>query len=186
MGQLLTVSVFFLWLMVRDCYNLFFFLRIRRPPRSTLSSSSAASDVYKRQVKDKITCEDLDILKDAADLHQKSKSLLCSDDCFCKANEDWLLEYLNDRPITRRYSETSGSTNVQNCANYNKIIGDGYDDILNSMKWIEENLNCSGICQTSPFYIFSNVNSQFQPTQPCLNAIKDKMTDLSRICVQVS
>src|SRR5665648_409273 len=26
---------------------------IRRPPRSTLSSSSAASDVYKRQVKDK-------------------------------------------------------------------------------------------------------------------------------------
>ena len=27
-----------------------FFLMIRRPPRSTLSSSSAASDVYKRQV----------------------------------------------------------------------------------------------------------------------------------------
>eukprot|EP00828_Plagiopyla_frontata_P041560 TRINITY_DN5964_c0_g1_i2.p1 TRINITY_DN5964_c0_g1~~TRINITY_DN5964_c0_g1_i2.p1 ORF type:complete len:136 (+),score=11.78 TRINITY_DN5964_c0_g1_i2:19-426(+) len=27
-----------------------FFLRKRRPPRSTLSSSSAASDVYKRQV----------------------------------------------------------------------------------------------------------------------------------------
>ena len=26
-----------------------FFLMIRRPPRSTLSSSSAASDVYKRQ-----------------------------------------------------------------------------------------------------------------------------------------
>ena len=25
---------------------------IRRPPRSTLSSSSAASDVYKRQIKD--------------------------------------------------------------------------------------------------------------------------------------
>ena len=28
----------------------FFFLCIRHPPRSTLSSSSAASDVYKRQV----------------------------------------------------------------------------------------------------------------------------------------
>ena len=27
----------------------FFFLRIRRPPRSTLDRSSAASDVYKRQ-----------------------------------------------------------------------------------------------------------------------------------------
>mgnify|MGYP003381568358 CR=1 FL=1 len=30
-----------------DC---FFFLMIRRPPRSTLDRSSAASDVYKRQV----------------------------------------------------------------------------------------------------------------------------------------
>ena len=28
---------------------LFFFLMIRRPPRSTLDRSSAASDVYKRQ-----------------------------------------------------------------------------------------------------------------------------------------
>ena len=31
---------------------LFFFLMIRRPPRSTLDRSSAASDVYKRQVHD--------------------------------------------------------------------------------------------------------------------------------------
>ena len=29
---------------------LFFFLMIRRPPRSTLDRSSAASDVYKRQI----------------------------------------------------------------------------------------------------------------------------------------
>ena len=30
-------------------YFVFFFLMIRRPPRSTLDRSSAASDVYKRQ-----------------------------------------------------------------------------------------------------------------------------------------
>ena len=30
----------------------FFFLMIRRPPRSTLDRSSAASDVYKRQFQD--------------------------------------------------------------------------------------------------------------------------------------
>ena len=33
--------------------SLFFFLMIRRPPRSTLDRSSAASDVYKRQVVDR-------------------------------------------------------------------------------------------------------------------------------------
>ena len=32
------------------CYIVCFFLMIRRPPRSTLDRSSAASDVYKRQV----------------------------------------------------------------------------------------------------------------------------------------
>ena len=31
------------------CFDLFFFLMIRRRPRSTQSRSSAASDVYKRQ-----------------------------------------------------------------------------------------------------------------------------------------
>ena len=33
----------------RVCVMCFFFLMIRRPPRSTQSRSSAASDVYKRQ-----------------------------------------------------------------------------------------------------------------------------------------
>ena len=33
-------------------YTDFFFLMIRRPPRSTQSRSSAASDVYKRQASD--------------------------------------------------------------------------------------------------------------------------------------
>src|SRR5450756_2741219 len=35
----------------------FFFLMIRRPPRSTQSRSSAASDVYKRQVQNDILKE---------------------------------------------------------------------------------------------------------------------------------
>ena len=36
-------------MLVRVCDTVFFFLMIRRPPRSTLDRSSAASDVYKRQ-----------------------------------------------------------------------------------------------------------------------------------------
>ena len=35
-------------------HTVFFFLMIRRPPRSTLDRSSAASDVYKRQAEDAI------------------------------------------------------------------------------------------------------------------------------------
>ena len=36
--------------LLRDYVSIFFFLMIRRPPRSTLDRLSAASDVYKRQV----------------------------------------------------------------------------------------------------------------------------------------
>ena len=42
---------FYVSLVLSDLYALVvFFLMIRRPPRSTLDRSSAASDVYKRQV----------------------------------------------------------------------------------------------------------------------------------------
>ena len=37
------------YLLVSVFVTMFFFLMIRRPPRSTLDRSSAASDVYKRQ-----------------------------------------------------------------------------------------------------------------------------------------
>ena len=40
-------------LLVQTCKLWFFFLMIRRPPRSTQGRSSAASDVYKRQEKER-------------------------------------------------------------------------------------------------------------------------------------
>ena len=42
--------MFFVELLLLPSVLCFFFLMIRRPPRSTLDRSSAASDVYKRQV----------------------------------------------------------------------------------------------------------------------------------------
>lgn len=31
--------------------------------------------------------------------------------------------------------------------------------MIKSVKWIEENLDCSGICTISGFYLYSNINS---------------------------
>ena len=49
MSLVLCVLFFFFLLF---CFFFLFFLIIRRPPRSTLDRSSAASDVYKRQVEE--------------------------------------------------------------------------------------------------------------------------------------
>ena len=48
------IAEFVMWLNETVCVLFFFFLMIRRPPRSTQSRSSAASDVYKRQVFDQV------------------------------------------------------------------------------------------------------------------------------------
>ena len=63
--------------------SLFFFLMIRRPPRSTLDRSSAASDVYKRQSKTNVmnyNIENLDILikKDERSFLEHQLELLLS------------------------------------------------------------------------------------------------------------
>ena len=48
----IVITIYSVWVVSLSLFPrflLFFFLRIRRPPRSTLDRSSAASDVYKRQ-----------------------------------------------------------------------------------------------------------------------------------------
>src|SRR5678815_3101428 len=50
--RLLSISYAVFCLKKKKKYFFFFFLMIRRPPRSTLDRSSAASDVYKRQLQD--------------------------------------------------------------------------------------------------------------------------------------
>ena len=42
------MCIYFVW-PISSYFSYLFFLMIRRPPRSTLDRSSAASDVYKRQ-----------------------------------------------------------------------------------------------------------------------------------------
>ena len=49
-SQWLYICFWLFWFCKLFFIFLFFFLMIRRPPRSTLDRSSAASDVYKRQV----------------------------------------------------------------------------------------------------------------------------------------
>lgn len=61
---------------------------------------------------DDITCENLDILEDADKLSKDSKALLCSENCTCKATKDWLVEYLDNRPISRRYNKNDGPEKV--------------------------------------------------------------------------
>ena len=58
---------------------LFFFLMIRRPPRSTLDRSSAASDVYKRQDQHGLDLAELgtvDRLGGAARARQRARALV--------------------------------------------------------------------------------------------------------------
>ena len=61
---------------------LFFFLMIRRPPRSTLDRSSAASDVYKRQLQNRRSRPPAEHPAPQHSLHtRRTASLLCLPPC---------------------------------------------------------------------------------------------------------
>ena len=81
-----------------------FFLMIRRPPRSTLSSSSAASDVYKRQVSDEAFYSENEIEdKDNVKVNKLSGSKVewVEEESFFFKLSKWekkLLEYYDKNP----------------------------------------------------------------------------------------
>ena len=65
---------------MRGTWLIFFFLMIRRPPRSTLDRSSAASDVYKRQVDDDDELGELARLDGAAEQPARAAVHLLADE----------------------------------------------------------------------------------------------------------
>ena len=54
-------------------FPFFFFLMVRRPPRSTLDRSSAASDVYKRQDRDLALMGQLFVRQVEVGLHERAE-----------------------------------------------------------------------------------------------------------------
>ena len=58
-----------------------------------------------------VNCKDLSFLEDADKLFLDGSKLLCSDYCPCKANKDWLEEYLDAND--KNYRTTTGVVRVQ-------------------------------------------------------------------------
>eukprot|EP00658_Telonema_sp_P-2_P047354 TRINITY_DN36020_c0_g1_i4.p1 TRINITY_DN36020_c0_g1~~TRINITY_DN36020_c0_g1_i4.p1 ORF type:complete len:222 (-),score=58.60 TRINITY_DN36020_c0_g1_i4:126-791(-) len=96
---------------------LVFFLMIRRPPRSTLSSSSAASDVYKRQLEKmiKIRQDDTDITEKLNERYPAAFSLVPTPSA-------------NTRPVPQTQEPNSNSLrgNEMVRRRTTSIIGEGF------------------------------------------------------------
>eukprot|EP00658_Telonema_sp_P-2_P021403 TRINITY_DN18523_c0_g2_i2.p1 TRINITY_DN18523_c0_g2~~TRINITY_DN18523_c0_g2_i2.p1 ORF type:complete len:154 (+),score=35.45 TRINITY_DN18523_c0_g2_i2:123-584(+) len=94
---------------------------IRRPPRSTLSSSSAASDVYKRQVVDCVR----------ALLHAVLVSASCSPRELCdQCNDVW-----NSRDKLALFADDLGAA-----VSASLSTGPGWDENMTEWYWMERAL----------------------------------------------
>eukprot|EP00828_Plagiopyla_frontata_P006076 TRINITY_DN1259_c0_g1_i4.p1 TRINITY_DN1259_c0_g1~~TRINITY_DN1259_c0_g1_i4.p1 ORF type:complete len:291 (+),score=29.80 TRINITY_DN1259_c0_g1_i4:83-955(+) len=129
------------------------------------------------KVNDEITCKNLHILEDADKLFMDGSKLLCSNYCRCEATRDWLQDYLEENDMN--WSKTSGVVRVQDCKNYADHLGGTYDNLIKSLKLVEEKFKCSGICTMPEFYLYSDINSNSKPQKACLNSIKDEIKDIS-------
>ena len=95
-------------MIISNCATLFlfFFLMIRRPPRSTLDRSSAASDVYKRQAQSRGYLLFDDIL---AIWPQAEEQIEALEDLFARVQELGCLLYTSPSPRDRTRSRMPSS-----------------------------------------------------------------------------
>ena len=94
-------------------------------------------------------------------------SYFCSHDCPCKADKD----NFHDSAIylTAEFS-SNGATTVLNCPT--NPVSSVKATILSLLGFLEEELDCSGLCKKEKWYYFSDVNRGPPPTK-----CKDKLLD---------
>eukprot|EP00827_Trimyema_finlayi_P004480 TRINITY_DN447_c0_g1_i1.p2 TRINITY_DN447_c0_g1~~TRINITY_DN447_c0_g1_i1.p2 ORF type:complete len:272 (-),score=72.30 TRINITY_DN447_c0_g1_i1:159-974(-) len=135
--------------------------------------------IYKAKDSDNWKCDKDSLLYDAENFSLNAQKILCQNDCPCKSGKI-------TTTIAGLITSDQGKTRIQNCDIY-KTQADlkQYKGIASSMKFIEEEFNCAGICTASNVYLFSNVNDG-KPTVSCSKKIKDKFTKYQKYIGYVS
>lgn len=141
-----------------------------------LAIAIAAFVVFKKysssDVQSTNLCKEQTWLQDLDDYANNANKLLCSLSCPCGANitSTWITE--NTSLI---WVVNNGPVRVQDCPNYNNSD----DSKLNVMRKLEEKFDCAGICTTSTYYTFSDVN-RGQPTDECSQKLMDILLKYSK------
>jgi len=68
---------------------------------------------------------------------------------------------------------------VQDCQGFNQYFSGYSDYILAFVELIEEQFDCAGVCEASPYYLFTNVNNG-TPGQACAPKIQDYWDNYSK------
>ena len=140
-----------------------------------LAIAIAAFVVFKKYNSDNIQtinlCKDQSWLQTLDNYAVDANKLLCSADCRCEVTTatTWIVSNAS-------LSWTvvgNGPVRVQDCPNYSSSSN------VDVMKYLEENYNCAGVCTTSTYYVFSDVN-RGMPTDECAQKLMDTLLTYSK------
>lgn len=129
----------------------------------------ALFDRYKvNNINDYKSCSTSDWLKDANSYAVQAENTLCHQACPCNwtsGNSSYVIN-------------AGGSPQTQGCPGFNDKFS-AYSDYFVALELIEDEFNCAGICERSPYYLFSDVNKG-QPGQACAPKIQDYLETYSK------
>lgn len=140
-----------------------------------LAIAIAAFVVFKKYSSDDIQsmnlCKDQSWLQTLDNYATEGNRLLCSGACPCGANSTttWVITNSSLDTIS------GGPVKVQDCPNYNY----SNNNDVNVMKYLEEKFDCAGVCTTSTYYVFSDLN-RGQPTDECSQKLMDTLLKYSK------
>ena len=140
-----------------------------------LAIAIAAFAVFKKynseDVQSMNLCKEQTWLQTLDNYATDANKLLCSPLCPCGANatSTWITSNLS-----LVYSLNSGPVKVQDCPDYNTTNSN-----VNVMKYLEEHFSCAGVCTSSTYYTFSDVN-RGTPGDECSQKLMDTLLKYSK------
>lgn len=107
-------------------------------------------------------------IQDLNNVYKKSlATTFCTSSCKCKTDST---KFQGSDYANAEYDSTSGASKVSECpTNPVSLTKKGTIDFL---KWLEEEKDCSGVCEQEKWYYFSDVN-RGPPKKKCREPLKD-------------
>ena len=91
----------------------------------------------------------------------------CSDACLCKADKT---NFPDKAPYNTMKTSENGASAIVNCPT--NPVKDIKKSILSFLGWMEEQWDCSGLCEKENWFYYSDVN-RGEPKGPCKDDILD-------------
>lgn len=114
------------------------------------------------EISDSKTCYDNFFFGKVGKYDEVAREMYCTEECPCYLKDESLkikLE-ITDNEI----SDDSENKHIRNCDAFEKEITGKYANAARFMEAVETTFHCAGMCEPSPYYLYTDINKEVKET----------------------